>query len=238
MIKSIIILIVMVLVNLALVFAIIRLVKRTDENLQKFFLEKSSEIFPEQKNKIIETNDAEESKEVIEKPEPQYIVNNIDKASYKNSEFKQNYKNVKEEMNFDKTDVILDVMYSSEKQNDSQCEALRRINESFDFETIYELSTVTVDKQLDILNSVFDAKQKEFLENYLRSIGNKKFDIATFFNYVKEQAKLIDENFYIKTGSADDSFDDLGENVITVHDDNIVEGIKVVHKNKMYDYSI
>ena len=89
-----------------------------------------------------------------------------------------------------------------------------------------------------ILRDVFDSSQNELLDNYLKTLGNRKFDITTFFNYVKEQAKLIDENFYVKTGSQDESFHDLGDNVITVHDDNIVEGIKVVHKNKMYDYSI
>ena len=238
MIRSIVILLVIVLINVALVFAILRLVKRTDENLQKFFLEKTSEIFPVQEKPIEEVNDAEEVKEIIQKVEPKYVVSEINKASYKNSDFKDDYKNVKEELNFDRNDVILDVIESSEDDNDRMSDAIKKINDDFDFETIYQLSTVPVDKQLSILQDVFDLRQKQFLNNYLESLGEKKFDIATFFNYVKEQAQLIDENFYVKTGSQDESFDDLGDNVITVHDDNIVEGIKVVHKNKMYDYSI
>ena len=237
MIRSIVILIVMVLINVALVFAITRLVKRTDENLQKFFLEKTSEIFPMQE-KIVEESTATAEPTVIEKVETQYAVNELDNASYKNSEFKDDYKNVKEEMNFDRTDVILDVINSTDEKEDMFADAISKINKDFDFDTIYELSTVDVNRQLDILNSVFDAKQKLFLDNYLHSLGDRKFDIATFFNYVKEQAKLIDENFYVKTGSLEERFDDLGDNVVTVHDDNIVEGIKVVHKNKMYDYSI
>ena len=238
MIRSIIILVVMFLINVALVFAISRLVRRTDENLQKFFLEKSSEIFPVPEKKFEENNDVKENQEFISKVEPQYVVNDVDRTSYKNNKFKNDYKNVKEEMNFDRTDVILDVIDSSEKESDGLAGAIRKINDDFDFETVYQLSTVSVETQLSILREVFDSEQSKLLNNYLASLGHRKFDVVSFFNYVKEQAKLVDENFYIKTGSAEESYDDLGDNIVTVHDDNIVEGIKVVHKNKMYDYSI
>ena len=238
MIKSIIILIIMVLVNVALVFAILRLVKRTDDNLQKFFLDRTSRIFPVEEKSNDKNINADDKKEAVQKVEPHYVVNEIDKTSYKDNEFKDNYKNVKEEMNFNRADVILDVIDSTNEEEDKLAKAIKKINDDFDFETIYQLSTVSDNLQLSILNDVFDDYQRQFLNKYLIGLGTKKFDVVTFFNYVKEQAKLVDENFYIKTGSYEESYDDLGDNVVTVHDENIVEGIKVVHKNKMYDYSI
>lgn len=236
MIKSVVILVVMFIINLGMIFAIIRLTKRTNDNMRKFFLEKSSEIFPMLEQQKI--NDTETKIEIVEKKTSEYLVNEVDMTNYKSNTFKDEYKNLKEEMNFNKENVILDVIQSEDDDEEKFSDAIKKINDDFDFDTIYELSTISVNKQLEVLNEVFNAKQKKFLENYLNKYSDRDFNVTDFFNYVKEQAKLIDENFYIKTGYHEDNFNELGENVVTVHDDEITEGIKVVHKNKMYDYSI
>lgn len=236
MIKSVVILVVMFIINLGMIFAIIRLTKRTNDNMRKFFLEKSSEIFPMLEQQKI--NDTETKIEIVEKKTSEYLVNEVDMTNYKSNTFKDEYKNLKEEMNFNKENVILDVIQSEDDDEEKFSDAIKKINDDFDFDTIYELSTISVNKQLEVLNEVFNAKQKKFLENYLNKYSDREFNVTDFFNYVKEQAKLIDENFYIKTGYHEDNFNELGDNVVTVHDDEITEGIKVVHKNKMYDYSI
>ena len=226
----------MLAINIAMVFAIIRLTKRTNDNMNKFFLGKTGDFYPA-KEEVVEDNQNTETKvEVIEKTSKEYVVNDVDDTTYRSSSFKNEYKNIKEEMSFDREDVILDVIENSDKEVDKHSEAIRKINESFDFDTIFELSTIPTDKQLAILNDAFDEEQKKFLNNYL--LNNRNFDVAQFFNYVKEQAKLIDEKYYVKTGWRDDDFNDIGDNVVTVHDEDIVEGIQVVHKNKMYDYSL
>ena len=59
-----------------------------------------------------------------------------------------------------------------------------------------------------------------------------------FYGYVQEQSQLNDPVYYIHTGSENENFVDTSGNVETVFDDEISEGIKIIYKNKMYDYSI
>lgn len=240
MLSIIVILAIMFAINLAMIFAVIRLAKRTGDNLQKFFLDKAGYLFDvkEKEENIVEVNqtaaaETEESKIVM-------VANDVDNTKYKSATFGDEYKNLKSEMDFDRDAVIINVI-SDDELDDKEHEfdaAIMEIDKSFDFETIYELGTVSGKDQIKVLREVFNKKQNEFLDKYLEGLEGKDFAAIDFFNNVKENAKLVDQNYYVKTGWEDEYYDDLGDNVVTVHDDNIVEGIKIVHKNKMYDYSI
>lgn len=238
MLSIVVIFVVMVAINLAMIFAVIRLSTRTGDNLQKFFLDKAGYLFDvNEKEETVEQ--ANEESVVVKSETPVILMSSeIDNTRYKSDTFNEEYKNIRSEMDFDRDSVVMDVISEEEDEQHEYAEAILTINDSFDFETIYELGTVSSFDQVKVLREVFDRKQNEFLSSYINSLGNKEFDIVEFFNTVKENAKLVDNNYYVKTAWDNESYEDLGDNVVTVHDENIVEGIKVVHKNKMYDYSI
>lgn len=232
----------MLVINAGMVFAIIRLSKRTNENMKKYFLDKTGDFFkeinvqPKQEEKQQEVTD-----DVDVKTKSVYIYNGNVQTNYKNSTFKDEYKSLKNEMNFDKEDVILSVIDTnreSEASEDAYKKSIDSICNSLDFKTVYELGTLSSDKQLEVLNSVFNDSEKELLKEYIDLNSDSAFDVSSFYSYVSEKGRLLDDKFYVKTGNAEENFDGISENVVTVHDDEIVEGIKVVHKNKMYDFSI
>ena len=240
MIKSIVILVIMVLINAGMVFAIFRITKRTSDNMRKFFLDNAGDLFKGVEHSEQVTNTSEEKIIEVEKEKPVYQMNETTVADYKYTTFKEDYKNLRNEIQkgLNKEDIILGVIDENEGNDKSKfAKAISKISEELDFDTIYELSTIPSSKQIEILNEVFDEKQKEFLVDYINNL-DKEFGITDFYNYVQDQAKLLDENYYVKTGWDEDNFDDLDKKVVTVHDEEITEGIKVVHKNKLYDYSI
>ena len=238
MLSIVVILVVMLAINLAMIFAVIRLSTRTGDNLQKFFLDKTGYLFDvNEKEEVVEEKKKED---IVVKTDTPIILmsSDIDNTRYKSDTFNDEYKNIRSEMDFDRDSVVMDVINEEDDEQHEFAEAILSINDSFDFETIYELGTVSSFDQVKVLKEVFNKKQNEFLASYINSLGNKEFNIVEFFNTVKENAKLVDSNYYVKTAWDHENYEDLGDNVVTVHDENIVEGIKVVHKNKMYDYSI
>lgn len=241
MIRSIVIVAVMVLINFAMIFAIFSMAKKTNNNMKRFFLDNAGDYFKNQEGIEVNKEDKVEEKIVeVEKVRPVYQFNETKTADYKYTSFKDDYKSLKEELdkNINKEDIILEVIDNNkDNEQDKFAKAIFKINEEFEFDTIYELSTLTTEKQLEVLKDVFDEKQVEFLDDYISKVDGK-FDIIAFFNHVNDQAKLLDENYYVKTGWNEENFDELHKKVVTVHDDEIAEGIKVVHKNKLYDYSI
>lgn len=240
MLSIIVILAIMFAINLAMIFAVIRLAKRTGDNLQKFFLDKTGYLFDVKEKEENAVQEDEKAPVETEESKIVMVATDVDNTKYKSATFGDEYKNLKSEMDFDRDSVILDVINDDEENNVEHefDTAVMEINNSFDFETIYELGTVSSKDQIKILREVFDKKQNAYLNKYLESLGGREFAAIDFFNSVKENAKLADQNYYVKTGWKEEYYDDLGDNVVTVHDDNIVEGIKIVHKNKMYDYSI
>lgn len=237
--KTIAILIVMLAINVAMVFAILSIGKKVTVNLKKYFVARTGDYYniqtiKEEPEVAQERTDNVSSKQVVN----EYVPKDVKQAEYKDETFKDKYKELKQEMDFDKSDLILDIIDNSDdEKTDIISKVFENILNSFDFDTIYELSTIPSNRQIEILNQVFSKEEKAVLRKYIETNGGN-FDCIGFFNYVKQNAQLYDPNYYIKTAWQDEKFDDINDKVVTEHDENIVDGIKVVHKNKLYDYSI
>ena len=77
------------------------------------------------------------------------------------------------------------------------------------------------------------------LDSYLKEeCRQSEFDAVNFFGHIEQLTKIFDKKYYVMTGWKFDSFEDISENVVTVYDSGICEGIKVMHENRIYDYSI
>lgn len=239
MFKTIAILIVMLAINVAMIFAILSIGKKVTLNLKKYFVARTGDYYniqtiKEESTTIQENTNDVSSKQMVN----EYVPKEVKQAEYKDESFKDKYKELKQEMDFDKSDLILDIIDNSDdERTDRISKVFENILESFDFDTIYELSTVPSIRQIEILNEVFSREEKVVLQKYIETNGGS-FDCIGFFNYVKQNAQLLDPNYYIKTAWQDEKFDDINDKVVTEHDENIVDGIKVVHKNKLYDYSV
>ena len=237
MIKIIAIVSVMVIINGFLVYTLIKSWERVNEKIQQFMLDKSGSFYVEKENENIEKS-KEVTETVVVQSKPVYIVDNeIDITTYKNEDFKEEYKAVKENIDVNKDGVVLDVINKDRFINSFEVETLTNVVNSFSFDSIYELSTLSSSKQEELLRSVFDINETKLIDDY-KNIEKKPFNCIDFFSYVKRIAKEKDPTFYVKTGWKNEDFNKLGNDVVTVYDDKITEGVKIVHKDKIYDYSI
>ena len=158
-------------------------------------------------------------------------------VTYQNENFLREYKAVKNKMKIDKNRTLMAVI----KEESSESEAapghlIADLLHSLSFDTLYKVSTLSSQQQEAIMRDVLNEKQLAFLNAYL---GEKeRFDVLEFFDFLKELSFSCGGDFYVKTGDLRENFDGLGQNVVTVHDPSIVEGIKIVYRNRMYDYSM
>ncbi|GEM_PF-5882643 len=237
MFKIIAIIVVMVVINAFMVYAILNAGKRVNEKVNKYFLNNISEIIPQPKVQVKEVEPKVETKIVYEQIPVFKVDTEKEAAVYKNTNFRENYKNIKEKMTFNTEDVIKDVMDSNRKGTDSVARTAIELSKQFDVDLVFNLSTLSAVEQEDILRSSFTDAQKSFIDEYKKT-SNVPFNVVGFYEYIKRIAKSEDPTFYVKTGWKEDYYDGLGSNVVTVHDDSITEGVKIVHKDKVYDYSI
>ena len=233
------IIIVMVVINGFMVYAIYRAWERVNDKINKFFLDKTSNLsFGEATVKKEEVLVEPKEEKVIVKTQPVYVApSTVTNTVYKSKGFKEDYKKLKQNMSFDKDAVISKVVNELDDKTGIIGKTAISLNNSFTFDTVFKLSTLSSNEQLKILKESFNENELKLLNDYL-SKNNKAFSSVDFFDYVSQIAKTEDPKFYVKTGWDSDNFDELGDDVVTVHDNDITEGVKIVHKNKLYDYSV
>ena len=65
-----------------------------------------------------------------------------------------------------------------------------------------------------------------------------EFEIEDFLNYVENEMGTCDPTIYIFVGDEEENYDKLDDRIKTIFDDRVYKGIKIIYKNKLYDYSL
>lgn len=161
-------------------------------------------------------------------------------ARYIDNDFFENHKRVKDLMKgFDKLEVMGRIREKLPYEgNLAEYEAASRILDMLDLNTLYELGTMSEPVQLQVLEESFEGMDKELLERYVSEQDREKFDCLDFVSWLKELRTYQDPRMYVRTGDRDDDFSPGGEDVVTQYDGNISEGIKFIHQNMLFDFSI
>ena len=69
-------------------------------------------------------------------------------------------------------------------------------------------------------------------------MNKKKFNIIKLSNELENLISLENPSIYIYVGNKNENYDKLHKNIQTKYDENIIEGIRIEYKGKIYDYSI
>ena len=62
--------------------------------------------------------------------------------------------------------------------------------------------------------------------------------IDNFIDYLDQLVDLNNPKVKILVGNKSENYDHLGNYIETVYDDKIYRGIKIVYRNKVYDFSL
>lgn len=290
--KIIAILLVMLVINAFLIFAIIKAAKRTDETIRNYFMEKMSRIpvgigvgidmEGEETDEVIDAGrkTGKDKKSVVYTKASEVTVNigtngqkrivteahadsdlplNENRVvtsikqdifhykdpdgkviSYKDMDFKDEYKNLKEKMNLNKRDIVFDVIRNLKKVDTNPLYPyIASIKRRFSFDMIYNINTLPTEHQITVMRETLLDKEQTVLDYYLQEeCRENEFSAVDFFSYIDQQDRIYDETIYIYTGEEDEDFSNIRDNTETIVDKEICEGLKILYRNKLYDYSI
>jgi len=121
-------------------------------------------------------------------------------------------------------------------------DALCRLQELLTVNTVYELCTVPVEQQLQVLREVLTGVEVEILEQYLSNLEDgQEFDVLKFEIYINELHAALDPKMYIRTGENSTYGDiediDVSQELVHQYDDNISDGFNIVYQNQFFDFS-
>ena len=110
------------------------------------------------------------------------------------------------------------------------------LREKFDSELIYRLKSMMDSDKEEELKKILTAKEYKIYEAFKVIIDDKS--IESFVVYLDQLVDLNSPKVVILVGSRHENYDHLGKYVETRYSDKIYRGLKIVYKNKVYDFSL
>ncbi|MDY3934371.1 MAG: hypothetical protein SOZ11_02350 [Bacilli bacterium] len=106
----------------------------------------------------------------------------------------------------------------------------------FSSDAIYDLKSMMSDKQEEELKEMLSNKEYKVYEAFKLVVSDHSID--NFIDYLDQLVDLNNPKITILVGNKSENYDHLSENIETVFNDKIYRGIKIIYRNKVYDFSL
>ena len=106
----------------------------------------------------------------------------------------------------------------------------------FSSDVIYDLKSMMSDKQEEELKKMLSNKEYKVYEAFKLVVSDHSID--NFIDYLDQLVDLNNPKITILVGNKSENYDHLSENIETVFNDKIYRGIKIIYRNKVYDFSL
>lgn len=186
------------------------------------------------KNKELGLKDSEN---ILKKDGFEFDYNIIDlfnSAEYQDKDILRINKLVEEKFDFNHEKLIKDFL--SCIKNVDKYEFCLKLKNKFTSEIIYKVKTL-LDSELDDFMKEF-LVDKEYDIYLLFKELNNKFVIGDFVDYLDRLVELNNPSITIYVSSNKENYDYLSKYIKTIVSDDIYSGIKIVYKDKVYDFSL
>ncbi|MDR2672592.1 MAG: hypothetical protein LBC35_04790 [Coriobacteriales bacterium] len=202
------------------------LIRRKQEQLTTL----NAQIAASQESQLM-VNDADRA---LDKPAPDYLE--IHQGPYASDYFASAYQIIRDNFQRDEAACVQESLAKMPTGNGDSARAAHSILSELTLDSAYELSTLSSQVQLDILEEMFKPEQVQLLRTYQDTTD--EFQSYQFLFWLKDYVFLNADQVTVCTASEDKSFDYLDERITTLRDDSICEGIYVLSKGRKFDYSI
>lgn len=221
-------------------------VDRVNEQTKTYFVDKLQvydELIDEKESKLKEINEKLENKKaelakysdtnskknyVFDKS----IIDIMAEADYKQSFFNELQKKIDNDFDFDYEKIILE--FIDKIVDDKDYFTCLNIKTRFNSKLIYKVkSEINLEKAI---LSELKEEEKYIFTKFKKK--NKVKKIEDFLNYVDELLSVTSPYIEVQVASSKQNYDHLSKYIKTVVNDSIYKGIKIIYKNKVYDFSL
>ena len=131
-------------------------------------------------------------------------------------------------------ELIKDFLSLCDDKNDYDfCVNLRG---KFNSDVIYELKSTLPSNLEEKLKQILDEKEYKVYETF--KLVTVDASVDNFIAYLDELVDLNSPRVKILVGNKSENYDHLSEYIDTIYNDKIYRGIKIIYKNKVYDFSL
>ena len=111
-----------------------------------------------------------------------------------------------------------------------------KLRDKFDSEKIYNLKSMMELEMEEEMKRILDEKEYKIYEAFKLIINDHS--IENFVIYLDQLVDLNSPKVVILVGNKHENYDHLSEYIETKYNDKIYRGIKIIYKNKVYDFSL
>ena len=159
------------------------------------------------------------------------IIDIMTDADYKGKNFKDQ-KKIDEDFDFNYEKIISNFISNNVDEMDyNTCLSIKK---KFNSKLIYKIRN-EIDLEKAIMDEL-DESEKYIFEKYLGFCN--KVNLEDFLNFVDEELSSNSPYVEVQVASNKQNYDHLSKYVKTVVNDSIYKGIKIIYRNKVYDFSL
>ncbi|GEM_PF-1907668 len=161
----------------------------------------------------------------------------ISEGDYLDADFLHKYHTIRDFFGFDRSQCIKDVLeqYGATEQ-DVYASLVRQMLERFSLDERFSLSTLEEQDQLQVLEKVLNVEEYGLLEEY--QTLHWPFDCLEFFDWLEAETFRSELRIVVRTDRQKEDFKEIDSRIKTQYDGSICEGIQIIMRNMLYDFSI
>jgi len=234
------IIVILIIMTVVIFFILKSTVKNINEQGRSYFVLKLQQYDEEQSkekndNKIEEENNKDVSNDTKKKSGTLVYLDSNN--NYEVENLLEMVKRVDSKFSFNSEDIVK--KFASMIANTKGYNEYNQLIKIKDYINKIGIYNILTSDEEDFLDSIRE-NIKNIDENiYNTYMSNKyEFQIEDFVDYIDSQIGFCDPCIYVYVGSQKENYDYIDKRIKTIYDKNVYKGIKIIYKNKMYDYSL
>ena len=110
------------------------------------------------------------------------------------------------------------------------------LRKKFDSQTIYNLKSMLPNVYEEALKTMLNNKEYKVYEAF--KVMNTENNIDNFIDYLDQLVDLNNPKIKVLVSNKNENYNYLDENIETIVSNKIYRGIKIIYRNKVYDFSL
>lgn len=222
-------------------------VKTIDDKSKSYFVDKLKEydyLIDEKEKRLSELeselekrkNGLKDNKESTSRPSYDFdssIIDLLTETSYLDKNIFEINKKIEEKFIINYEDLIKDFL--SNIKDEGKYDFCNNLRNKFNPDEIYKIEIMLDEEREEYLKELLTSEEYKVYEIF---ISSNKFNIEDFVDYLNRLIELNDPTVTILVPSKNINFNHIDNKIKTKVSDNIYRGIKILYRNKVYDFSL
>lgn len=157
-------------------------------------------------------------------------------TEYENDSFFTNYQYIKDSFNMDYAGKVEEFIKNNQATDVELYELYKSISKKLDIDTYYNIMKVEESKQEECLRALLSKEEEKVINEYY--LKYDELVIGEFYEFINDQLMKLDTNIVIKGNNDFRYLEELDPRITFENDSSIIEGIKIIYRGKVVDYSL